>query len=103
MDSKVESSYSIAGEPFINFNAGYSKPFRVVSDFDLAGDQGEAVSALQERLIALGYLSESSGVYDEWTAAALKAFQESNGLPADGIAGPNTQQALYAANAIPKS
>lgn len=53
--------------------------------------------------MALGYLSESSGVYDERTAAALKAFQESNGLPADGIAGPNTQQALYAADAIPKS
>lgn len=67
------------------------------------GDQGEAVSALQERLMALGYLSESSRVYDERTAAALKAFQESNGLPADGIAGPNTQQALYAADAIPKS
>ena len=67
------------------------------------GDQGEAVSALQERLIALGYLSESSGVYDERTAAALKDFQESNGLPADGIAGPNTQQALYAADAIPKN
>ena len=66
-------------------------------------DQGEAISALQERLIVLGYLSESSGVYDERTAAALKAFQESNGLPADGIAGPNTQQALYAADAIPKS
>ena len=53
--------------------------------------------------MALGYLSESSRVYDERTAAALKAFQESNGLPADGIAGPNTQQALYAADAIPKS
>ena len=45
--------------------------------------------------MALGYLSESSGVMHERTAAALKAFQESNGLPADGIAGPNTQQALY--------
>ena len=63
----------------------------------------DAEDAMQERLIALGYLSESSGVYDERTAAALKAFQESNGLPADGIAGPNTQQALYAADAIPKS
>ena len=51
MDSKVEPSYSIAGEPFINFNAGYSKPFKVVSDFSLAGDQGEAVEKLYE-----GYL-----------------------------------------------
>ena len=67
------------------------------------GDQGEAVSALQELLIVLGYLSESSGVYDERIAAALKAFQESNGLPADGIAGPKTQQALYTADPIPES
>ena len=52
MDSKVESSYSIAGEPFINFNAGYSKPFRVVSDFDLAGDQGEAVDKLYQGYLA---------------------------------------------------
>ena len=58
---------------------------------------------IRDRLIALGYLSESSGVYDERTAAALKDFQESNGLPADGIAGSNTQQALYAADAIPES
>ncbi len=52
MDSKVGASYSIAGEPFINFNAGYSKPFRVVSDFGLAGDQGEAVEKLYQGYIA---------------------------------------------------
>lgn len=52
MDSKVEPSYSIAGEPFINFNAGYSKPFKVVSDFGLAGDQGEAVEKLYQGYIA---------------------------------------------------
>ncbi len=52
MDRKVDSPYSIAGEPFINFNAGYSKPFKVVSDFDLAGDQGEAVEKLYQGYIA---------------------------------------------------
>ena len=52
MDSKVGNGYkSIAGEPLISFQAGYSKPFHVVSDFGLAGDQGEAVEKLYE-----GYL-----------------------------------------------
>ncbi len=51
MDSKIES-YSIAGEPYINFNAGYSKPFKVVSDFSLAGDQGEAVEKLYQGYLA---------------------------------------------------
>ena len=49
--------------------------------------------------MALGYMQESSGVYDERTVDALKAFQKKNGLPADGIAGPGTQQALYASTA----
>ena len=51
MDSKVGGYNSIAGEPVISFQAGYSKPFHVVSDFDLSGDQGEAVEKLYE-----GYL-----------------------------------------------
>ena len=29
MAGEVESGYSIAGEPFINFQAGFSKPFHV--------------------------------------------------------------------------
>ena len=51
MASSVSKDYSIAGEPFINFQAGFSKPFHVVSDYDLAGDQGEAVEKLYQ-----GYL-----------------------------------------------
>ena len=51
MAGEVKEGYNIAGEPFINFQAGFSKPFRVVSDYSLAGDQGEAVEKLYE-----GYL-----------------------------------------------
>ncbi len=51
MAGEIEKGYSIAGEPFINFQAGFSKPFHVVSDYGLAGDQGEAVEKLYE-----GYL-----------------------------------------------
>lgn len=60
------------------------------------GDQGAPVTALQERLAALDYLAETTGVYDPDTVAAVKAFQEDNRLPADGIAGPNTLQLLHA-------
>ena len=57
MDSKIKNSFapgyeSIAGEPLINFQAGFSKPFHVVSDYDLAGDQGDAVDKLYQ-----GYLN----------------------------------------------
>ena len=51
MAGQVEKGYHIAGEPFINFQAGFSKPFHVVSDYSLAGDQGEAVEKLYQ-----GYL-----------------------------------------------
>ena len=52
MAGEIDKSYSIAGEPFINFQAGFSKPFHVVSDYDLAGDQGEAVEKLYEGYLA---------------------------------------------------
>ncbi len=52
MAGEIDKGYSIAGEPFINFQAGFSKPFHVVSDYDLAGDQGEAVEKLYEGYLA---------------------------------------------------
>ncbi|MBO8436083.1 MAG: excinuclease ABC subunit B [Spirochaetes bacterium] len=52
MASQIDKDYSIAGEPFINFQAGFSKPFHVVSDYDLAGDQGEAVEKLYQGYLA---------------------------------------------------
>ncbi len=52
MAGEVDKGYSIAGEPFINFQAGFSKPFHVVSDYDLAGDQGEAVEKLYQGYLA---------------------------------------------------
>lgn len=45
-------------------------------------DQGPAVTDIQQRLVKLGYLSESetTGVYDEDTAAAVAAFATSIGM-----------------------
>ncbi len=59
------------------------------------GATGQAVVELQNRLILLGYLTGfSDGVFGISTDAAVRRFQASNGLVADGIAGPLTRRAL---------
>lgn len=60
------------------------------------GDSGQAVSELQSRLQGLGfYQGELTGLYDPETEAAVIAFQQSQGLTSDGIAGPQVNSALY--------
>lgn len=50
------------------------------------GDRGTAVSALQQKLRALGYdPGDTTGVYTLATASAVKAFQEDAGLCSNGI------------------
>ena len=73
-----------------------------VSDLLTAGMSGDQVRQVQSRLAALGYLSNSfvSGVYDEATAQAVRAFQSANGLSVDGQAGSVTQSKLYASGAV---
>ena len=65
------------------------------------GAKGKKVETLQRRLIELGWLSgRVTGRYDEATKAAVMAFQKkTKGLWEDGIAGPDTLQALYSTNA----
>lgn len=65
------------------------------------GDVGETVLALRIRLNKLGYpVSRSSNVYDEDTRQAVLLFQKYNGLKVDGIAGQDTQTALYSEHAV---
>lgn len=60
-----------------------------------SGDQGPAVAALQERLLALGFwVPVVDGHYGSLTQQAVMAFQKHAGLSRDGIAGPATQGAL---------
>lgn len=60
-----------------------------------AGSTGEAVTALQEALASLGYtVGTADGKYGPATTKAVTAFQESNDLKADGIAGPETIAAI---------
>lgn len=59
------------------------------------GSSGQAVRTIQEKLIRWGYLEGTAdGIYGEKTAAAVRHFQEKNGLTADGVAGSATLKAL---------
>ena len=62
------------------------------------GESGDAVSALQQRLVDLGYwMGEPDGTYGQLTRQAVMAFQKVEGLGRDGVAGPATQAQLAAA------
>ena len=64
------------------------------------GSEGAEVKTLQRRLQQLGYLSGSAdGKYGVETQAAVIAFQQRNGLTADGKAGSATQAKLFSDSA----
>lgn len=68
------------------------------------GDQNDLVAALQTRLAELGYYeAKVSGGYYKITQSAVRAFQAQNGLTVDGVAGQQTQEALFASDAVPAS
>lgn len=61
------------------------------------GSRGNEVTTLQQTLGDKGYLSVNpTGYYGSLTQDAVIRFQQDNGLSVDGIAGNNTQSALYA-------
>ena len=65
------------------------------------GSRGEDVRALQTRLQELGYdPGGADGIYGSGTREAVKAFQKRNNLSIDGVAGPQTQEKLYAEDAL---
>ena len=60
------------------------------------GDEGAAVTALQEALIELGYMSgKADGKFGAGTEKAVIAFQTKNDYPATGIMDANIQAFLY--------
>ncbi len=65
-----------------------------------SGAKGTAVKNLQNRLKALGFNPGTvDGSFGPKTLAAVKAFQKSRGLAADGVVGPKTNAKLWAAAA----
>ena len=64
-----------------------------------AGDRGEAVAQLRERLTEAGALGGTDAPqpdeeFDHALERAVRAFQQQRGITADGIVGPATRQAL---------
>lgn len=61
------------------------------------GMRDQNVVELRRRLIASGDLRQVSGdqaAFDSYVLAAVKRFQERHGIPADGVVGASTLQAL---------
>ena len=59
-----------------------------------SGDRGEPVRDIQRRLTGLGIHLRVDGFYGPTTVVAVREFQETRGLPADGIVGPETWRTL---------
>ena len=59
------------------------------------GMTGEIVVEIQDCLVQYGFLNEVTGVYDDATVDAVKAFQSANGLTPDGKCGERTLLILF--------
>ncbi|MDR0897954.1 MAG: SH3 domain-containing protein [Oscillospiraceae bacterium] len=68
------------------------------------GSKGMEVVLLQQQLIRLGFLAagEADGIYGAKTEAAVRMFQVSAGLTANGIASKTTQAHLFGGTYVPQ-
>ena len=67
------------------------------------GDSGATVQAVQQKLIDLGYYvaEGANGTFGAGTAAALRVFQQQNGLNPTGVVTENTARYLGLAAGVP--
>ncbi|MEG1811192.1 MAG: peptidoglycan-binding protein [Clostridia bacterium] len=64
------------------------------------GEKSDEVKSYQQRLFKLGYLTtEPDGTFGRDTVAAVKLFQQLNGVIADGYIGPSTKSLLMDSSA----
>ena len=67
----------------------------VVEALSKYGSRGSEVRTIQDKLKRWGYYTGNvDGIYGSLTVAAVKRFQQKNGLKVDGIAGTQTLNAL---------
>lgn len=58
------------------------------------GDEGEPIKEIQQALVDSGYDVTVDGAFGPATEAALRKYQEDNGLEVDGLAGPMVYENL---------
>ena len=64
------------------------------------GDRNDEVKALQERLVELGYLSDTAdGIFGSNTESAIRAAQANGGLAQTGVADNEFQQFIFSDSA----
>ena len=86
-------SYTGIDDAYMKPSTPISKPANYPTLFK--GDMGDEVFRLQNILNLFGFsCGTADGDYGNKTFNAVKLFQSSNGLEADGIAGPNTFKML---------
>jgi hypothetical protein len=77
-----------ASRPVTGYRQDFSHPLLK------RGSRGDLVVWAQERLVGAGFSLPVTGVFGKQTRAAVRAFQEGRGLPADGVIGTTTWGAL---------
>lgn len=81
-----------------------TQPPESVEALSKLGSRGDEVRSIQKKLKNLGFYSGSiDGIYGVGTQSAVKAFQKSCGLTADGIAGSKTLLYLGLGNSTASS
>ena len=79
----------------ITFVTTLSMQYSEVQALSKYGSRGSEVRTIQEKLKRWGYYTGNvDGIYGSLTVAAVKRFQQKNGLAVDGIAGTNTLNAM---------
>ncbi|GHU72475.1 hypothetical protein AGMMS49992_08510 [Clostridia bacterium] len=92
----------ISNSAIPNTGSGSGGSTIVISRTLKYGDSGSDVLSMQQALKALGYYSGPlSGNFQDQTLAAVRLFQNRNGLTVDGLAGRITLTLLYSGKALP--